>query len=81
MCVKGGYKTQTVSQLSNIIWALAQGTISGAGARVYFACLLSVSAREAAARIKARKRVGDDMAPLFLQNELSTKVIKWDHSI
>ena len=55
MRLEGGYKTQTVVQIANVVAALNRRSISFRAFRVYFAALAAVAAREAAARSSAKR--------------------------
>jgi hypothetical protein len=58
---QGGYKTQTVTQIGNLLAVFRRGQISLRATRLYFAALAAVSAREVAGRCrssKGRKQVG-----------------------
>ena len=71
MCIHGGYKTQTVVQIANLIGAYDAGEISLGALRVYFAALVSVASREAAKRSRTRARKRGEVTPRFLLLELS----------
>lgn len=66
----GGYKTQTVIQLGNLLAALNQGRISFSAVRIYFAALAVVAAREAADRSRPRGK-SKCVTPRFLLDELA----------
>lgn len=60
MRLEGGYKTQTVIQLANILAAFNRRQISFRAFRLYFAALAAVAAREAASRASStRKRTAN----------------------
>ena len=71
MCIHGGYKTQTVTQIANVLSAYDAGEITLRALRVYFASLVSVAAREAAKRARTSDRRRGDVTPRFLLSELS----------
>lgn len=71
MCIHGGYKTQTVVQIGNLVGAYDAGDISLGAMRVYFAALVSVAAREAAKRSYAKVRRRGGVTPRFIIQELS----------
>lgn len=71
MCIKGGYKTQTIIQLANLISAFDANRISLKAFKLYFACLVIVSAREAAKRSKPRAKRQGKVTPRYLTKELS----------
>lgn len=72
VCLRGGYKTQTVAQLANVIWAFNTEKISLRAFRIYFAALVIVAAREAARRSKtAETRKRGLSQPRYLIKELS----------
>lgn len=71
MCIHGGYKTQTVVQIANLIGAYDADEISLGALRVYFAALVSVASREAAKRSRTHARRRGEVTPLFLLLELS----------
>ena len=72
MCIQGGYKTQTVMQIANVISAYDAKTLSLRAVRVYLAALVSVASREAAKRFNKGKHRGRGvMAPKFLLTELA----------
>ena len=66
----GGYKTQTVTQLGNLLAAFNTGQISFRALRLYFAALAAVAAREAAERSRSQRK-GRARAPRFLFEELA----------
>jgi hypothetical protein len=55
VCLHGGYKTQTVTQLGNLLTAFDNKQITFRGLRLYFAALAAVAAREAAERTSDRR--------------------------
>ena len=71
MSIQGGYKTQTVSQVANVISAYDRGEISLSAVRVYFATLVSVASREAAKRSKINNKTKQEVIPRYLVKELS----------
>lgn len=71
MCIHGGYKTQTVVQIGNLVGACDAREISLGAMRVYFAALVSVAAREAAKRSRSKVRRRGGGTPRFLLLELS----------
>ena len=72
MCLKGGYKTQTVVQLSNLLAAYNSERISARALRIYFAALIIVAAREAAKRTREEFRSRKQVTPRYLFKELAT---------
>ena len=71
MWIRGGYKTQTVTQIVNVLSGYDAGEISLRAMRVYFSTLVSVAAREAAKRSRARVKRRGEVTPRFLSKELS----------
>jgi hypothetical protein len=71
MCIYGGYKTQTVTQIANVISAYDAKTISLRAVRVCLAALVSVASREAAKRSGKRDRRRGEVTPKYLLKELS----------
>jgi len=71
MCIEGGYKTQTVAQLANVLFAYDAGEVNLKAVRVYLAALVSVASREAAKRSRVRVKRRGDITPRFLIGELS----------
>lgn len=71
MCIYGGYKTQTVTQIASLIGCYDAGEISSRALRVYLAALVSVASREAAKRVRGAFGRKSDVTPRFLKNELS----------
>ena len=63
MCLQGGYKTQTVAQLGNLLSTFNCGAVSFRALRIYFAALAAVAAREAAERSRER----DSRKPVSVQ--------------
>lgn len=70
MYPQGGYKTQTVTQIGNLLAAFNSGRISLRALRLYFAALAAVAAREAAERSRNQRR-GRARPPRFLFDELA----------
>ena len=71
MCIQGGYKTQTITQIANLVSAYDAGEITLAAVRIYIAALVSVAAREAAKRSRSRERRAGEVIPQFFIKELS----------
>lgn len=71
MCIQGGYKAQTATQIANVISAYDAGEITLGGVRIYFSALVSVASREAAKRSRNRERRRGEVVPQFFINELS----------
>ncbi len=72
MCLQGGYKTHTVTQIGNLIWCFNTKKISLRALRIYFACLVIVAAREAAKRSRRRDKTGArELPPRYLVQELA----------
>ena len=71
MCIHGGYKTQTVTQVANLISSYDAGEITLRALRIYLAALVSVASREAAKRSRARVKRRREVTPRFLISELS----------
>lgn len=71
MCLQGGYKTQTVLQLGNLISAFRLEKISLRALRLYLAALVIVAAREAAKRSRTNERQKRLVMPRYLMKELS----------
>lgn len=71
MCIQGGYKTQTVTQIANVISAYDAGELTLAAVRIYFSALISVASREAAKRSRSRKKRRGDVIPQFFTKELA----------
>lgn len=69
--IYGGYKTQTTTQLSNLLFAYNSGKISARALRLYFAALTVVAAREAAKRSREVFRSRKQVVPRYLFRELS----------
>ena len=71
MHIKGGYKTQTVTQIANVISAYDEGSISLGAVRTFLATIAIVAAREAAKRSKKReKKNRESVVPRYLKKEL-----------
>ena len=71
MCILGGYKIQTVTQIANLLHAYDAGAISVRALRVYFAALCAVASREAATRSRAKSNKKGGLTPRFTLSELS----------
>ena len=71
MNIFGGYKTQTVTQLANVLSAFELKNITLRQCRVYFACLVITAAREAAERSTSNKKQGSKITPRYLLKELN----------
>ena len=71
MSIFGGYKTQTVIQLANVLSALKTKNITLRQVRIYFACLVITAAREAAERSREDKKQGSKITPRYLLKELN----------
>ena len=71
MCIFGGYKTQTVIQIANVLSSLERKVISLKGLRTYFAALSLLASREAAKRVREKKRGGAKPENRFLISELT----------
>mgnify|MGYP003374113819 CR=1 FL=1 len=70
MHINGGYKTQTVTQLANIISAYDEGSISLGAVRTFLAAIAIVAAREAAKRSKKSEKKNRGVIPRYLKKEL-----------
>ena len=71
MCIQGGYKTQTITQIANLVSAYDAGEITLAAVRIYIAALVSVAAREAAKRSRICEKRRGEVTPPFFGKELS----------
>ena len=65
MCIHGGYKTQTVTQVANLISSYDAGEITLRALRIYLAALVSVASREAAKRSRTRVKTRHEATPRF----------------
>lgn len=71
MCIFGGYKTQTIVQIANILSAFGKQRITLRQLRIYFGCLVITAAREAAKRSTKREKRRGGITPRYLLKELS----------
>ena len=71
VCIQGGYKTQTVIQVANLLSAYDAKAVSLKAVRVYLAALVSVASREAAIRSKTKEKRKGEAKPRFVSIELS----------
>ena len=70
MNIFGGYKTQTVTQLANVLSAFELKNITLRQCRVYFACLVITAAREAAERSRLNVKRSKEVTSRYLLKEL-----------
>ena len=66
-----GYKTITPIQIGNLLHSLAMGSITWSTARVWFAALEMVAIREAAGRVRRKRRDKRQVEPEYRRTELS----------
>lgn len=71
MCIFGGYKTQTVIQIANLLSAFDAEKVSSRQLRIYLACLVITAAREAAKRSRPSAKRRREVTPKYLTKELS----------
>ena len=74
--ISGGYKTQTVIQLGNLLSIYNEKKIGLRAMRVYLACLVITASREAAKRLEEKNRPSwknkKNVTPMFLFEELTS---------
>lgn len=71
MCIKGGYKTQTVIQIANLLSAFDAKKVSPRQLRIYLGCLVITAAREAAKRSRPSSKRRGEVTSRYLTKELS----------